>query len=220
MVAYLLSKHLVNLLINLVYHKLKCLLFCLPFWIFAWSFLLRELTLHSMNRSWIQRGPVIPLYCCHPEHLWEKHFNRLSWICLCSILTDIYFSQKWNILKLTCVCAQLWLTLCDPMDCSLPGSSVHGIFQARILQWVAISYSRGPFRPRDWTHFSCVSYIGRRILYHCATWEAPFWPLCTCYSCFLHTHDVQQHRTSSLHICPQEALEQFFCPFGKNVWSL
>ena len=143
MVAYLLSKHLVNLLINLVYHKLKCLLFCLPFWIFAWSFLLRELTLHSMNRSWIQRGPVIPLYCCHPEHLWEKHFNRVSWICLCSILTDIYFSQKWNILKLTCVCAQLWLTLCDPMDCSLPGSSVHGIFQARILQWVAISSSRG-----------------------------------------------------------------------------
>ena len=137
MVAYLLSKHLVNLLINLVYHKLKCLLFCLPFWIFAWSFLLRELTLHSMNRSWIQRGPVIPLYCCHPEHLWEKHFNRVSWICLCSILTDIYFSQKWNILKLTCVCAQLWLTLCDPMDCSLPGSSVHGIFQASVLEWVA-----------------------------------------------------------------------------------
>jgi len=40
------------------------------------------------------------------------------------------------------VCAQLCLTLCDPMDCSLPGSSVHGNFQARILEWVAISYSR------------------------------------------------------------------------------
>ena len=38
--------------------------------------------------------------------------------------------------------AQLCLTLCDPMDCSLPGSSVHGIFQARILQWVAISFSK------------------------------------------------------------------------------
>ena len=41
------------------------------------------------------------------------------------------------------------LTLCDPMDCSLPGSSVHGIFQAEILEWVAISFSRGSSRPRD-----------------------------------------------------------------------
>ena len=41
--------------------------------------------------------------------------------------------------------AQLWLTLCDPMDCSPPGSSIHGILQARILEWVAISFSRGSF---------------------------------------------------------------------------
>ena len=40
-------------------------------------------------------------------------------------------------------------TLCDPMDCSLPGSSIHGIFQARVLEWVAISFSRGSSRPRD-----------------------------------------------------------------------
>ena len=44
--------------------------------------------------------------------------------------------------------AQLCLTLYDPMDCSLLGSSVHGIFQARILEWVAISFSRRPSRPR------------------------------------------------------------------------
>ena len=43
------------------------------------------------------------------------------------------------------------------MDCSLPGSSVHGIFQARILQWVAISFSRGSSRPRDWTWVSCTA---------------------------------------------------------------
>ena len=42
-----------------------------------------------------------------------------------------------------CMRAQSYLTLCDPMDCSLPGSSVHGIIQARILKWVAISFSRG-----------------------------------------------------------------------------
>ena len=44
------------------------------------------------------------------------------------------------------------LTLCDPMDYNLPGSSVHGIFQARILEWVAISSSRGSSWPRDWTY--------------------------------------------------------------------
>ena len=45
--------------------------------------------------------------------------------------------------------AQSCPTLCDPRDCSLPGSYVHGIFQARILEWVAISFSRGSSRPRD-----------------------------------------------------------------------
>ena len=58
------------------------------------------------------------------------------------------------------------------MDCSPPGSSLHGLFQARILEWVAISYSRGSFRTRDQTQVSCVSCIGRQILYHCTTWKA------------------------------------------------
>ena len=58
-----------------------------------------------------------------------------------------------------CVCAQSlsYVQLCKPMDCSLTGSSVHGIFQARILEWVAISFSRGSSRPWDQTHVSCAS---------------------------------------------------------------
>ena len=52
---------------------------------------------------------------------------------------------------------QLCLTLCDPMDCSLLGSSVHGISKARTLEWVAIFYSKGSSQPRDQTHVSCVS---------------------------------------------------------------
>ena len=70
-----------------------------------------------------------------------------------------------SIIKYMC-CAHLCLTLCDPMDCSLPGSSVHGISQARILEWFAISYSRGSSRPRDQTYIFCISCIGSWILYH------------------------------------------------------
>ena len=59
------------------------------------------------------------------------------------------------------------------MDCKAPGSSVHGILQARILKWGAISSSRGSSQPREWMHVPCGSCIGRWIFYHQATWEAP-----------------------------------------------
>ena len=62
-------------------------------------------------------------------------------------------------------------TLCDPMDCSPPGSSVHGIFQARILEWVAIPSSRGS-RLRNQTSLSYVSCIVRRVFTTRVTWEA------------------------------------------------
>ena len=67
------------------------------------------------------------------------------------------------------VCAklpQLYLTLCNPVDCTLPDSSIHGILQARILQWVAIPFSMGSSPPRDQTQVSHVSCIGRCVLYH------------------------------------------------------
>ena len=57
--------------------------------------------------------------------------------------------------------AQSCLTLCDPMGCSLPGSSVHGIFQARVLEWVAISFSRGSSQPKGQTRVSRTT--GRRL---------------------------------------------------------
>ena len=55
-----------------------------------------------------------------------------------------------------CLAAQSCSTLCDPMDCSSPGSSVHGILQAKILKWVAIPFSKGSSQPRDRTQVSCV----------------------------------------------------------------
>ena len=59
--------------------------------------------------------------------------------------------------------------LCNTMDCSPPGSCVHEISKARILEWVAISSSRATSWPRDWT---CISCISRWVLYHWATKEA------------------------------------------------
>ena len=66
--------------------------------------------------------------------------------------------------------AQSCPTLCDPMDCSLPGSSLHGILQARVLEWVTISFSRGSSRPRDRTR---VSHIPGRRFNLWATRKAP-----------------------------------------------
>ena len=63
-------------------------------------------------------------------------------------------------------CLQLFVT---PMDCSLSGSTIPGILQARILEWVAIFFSRWSSQLRDWTHISC---IGRCVLYPWASWEA------------------------------------------------
>ena len=74
-----------------------------------------------------------------------------------------------------CVCIQLTqscLTLYNPMDCRLPGTSVLGIFQATILEWVATSYTRGSFQPKHWILISCISCVGRQILYYWATREA------------------------------------------------
>ena len=68
-----------------------------------------------------------------------------------------------------CVCSIMSDSL-QPMDCSLPGSSTHGILQTRTLEWVAISFSRGSSWPRDWSSISC---IGQQILYHWDTWEPP-----------------------------------------------
>ena len=77
-----------------------------------------------------------------------------------------------SILEKLCVLSESCLTLCDPMDCNPPGSSVHGISQERILEWAAISFSRWSSQHRCQTCISRVSCIGRWILYPCTTWEA------------------------------------------------
>ena len=69
--------------------------------------------------------------------------------------------------------AQSCPTLCDPMDCSPPGSSVLGIFQARVLEWIAISFSRGSSRPRDRTRVSRI--VDRRFTDLGSPWRLVYW---------------------------------------------
>ena len=79
-------------------------------------------------------------------------------------------SGYWEIQM--CVHAKSCATLCEPTDCNPPGSSTHGLSQARVLEWVALFSSRGSSQSRDRIYISCISSIGRWILYHCSTWEA------------------------------------------------
>ena len=92
---------------------------------------------------------------CHVQAL--KYFTNLKvWMsCLHCVCESGLNLTRW---RYGCVLYQSCLTLCDPMHCSPPGSSVHGIFPARILEWVATSFSRGSSQPRDRTRISCISW--------------------------------------------------------------
>ena len=89
---------------------------------------------------------------------------------------------------LVCSVTPLCPTLCDSIDCSLPGSSVPGIFQARILEWVAVSYSGGSSWPRDWTLISWSPTLADILFINCTTWEIL---ICLhthiCYIIYVHT---------------------------------
>ena len=124
--------------------------------------------------------------------LLPKNISQRSSPVRCSVLKVSVIKWVWKMLHIikswrgvcvcVCVCVYVLVTqsctiLCDPMDCSSPGSSVHGILQARTLEWVAIPFSRGSSQssqPRDQTHISCISCTSRWILYHWVTGKAHF----------------------------------------------
>ena len=80
----------------------------------------------------------------------------------------MYFSNCSLFKEILCSDTQFCLTVWDPMDCILPGSSVHSISRARILEWVAIPFSRWSSPPREWTQVFCIA---GRFFTVWATWE-------------------------------------------------
>ena len=128
-------------------------------------------TMH-LNSSWSSKVLAIVSLLLHeglPDHcsnlLNQKHFSVSPTASFCN-----HFLKRTS--KAYCDSSkygkslQSSPTLRDPMDCSPPGSSGHGILQARILEWVAFFFSRGSFQPRDQTCVPFVSCIGRHVLYH------------------------------------------------------
>ena len=113
---------------------------------------------YTCSPSWT---PLPPPSSYHPSGSSHCYWRIVDLQCRVSFR----WTSKWFNYTHTCACVlfmspQLCPTLCNPMDCSPPGFSVHGILQARILKWVAMLSSRGSSWPRDWTCISYVSCIG------------------------------------------------------------
>ena len=119
-------------------------------------------TTDHLLRYWILdvlRFNLLILFSCLLQLECKLHEVR---VCVCFVHWYIPSLEN-KAYHMMCVCevAQSCPTLCDSMDCSPSGSSVHGILQARILEWVAISFSRASSWPRDWTRVSHI--VGRHF---------------------------------------------------------
>ena len=124
---------------------------------------------HSSKASILQRSAFFIVLLSHPYMTTRKTIDLRRFLNQNQIMT---IKSKYSECPVAKSCPALW----DPMDCNPPASSVHGILQARILEWVAMLAYRSSSRPRDWTCISFVSCIGRRVPYYSATWEAQYSP--------------------------------------------
>ena len=127
------------------------------------------MALQSHTWAYIQRKTWSKSITCTPIFIsalftigntWKKPKcpSTEEWIKkMCYTYTMEYYStiKKNEIMP---ICSNMHVSNpCDAMDCSPPGSSVHGIFQAIILEWIAVSFSRGSSQPRNWTWISCIA---------------------------------------------------------------
>ena len=126
------------------------------------------------------------------KHIFDLRYQpmHLSWI-----INFQKCGRHWIALNTACVLSHFSrVQLCSPMDCRLPGPSVHRILQARILEWVVMPFSRGSSQPRDWTCVSPVSCISRQVFFFTtsAIWEA------LCQRDYTSTLELCNHLRSSL----------------------
>ena len=113
-----------------------------------------------------------------------SHFT--TWFtCLFSNSFKTYLLPKHTCLNMHAKSLHSCLTLCEPMDCIPPGSSVHGILQARILEWVAMPSSKGYFQHRDRTCISLSPALASGFFTTSATWEAILPIIAQSFSSFL-----------------------------------
>ena len=133
--------------------------------------------------------PTYSIWIARPQDMLISAFSKYGQIAFKRTYINWHFHEELvNVVPYLYICLrakllQSCLTLCDPMDCSPLGTSVHRILQARIVKWVVIPFSRGSSWPRNQT---CVSCIGRWILYHWTTREAPLGLMILCHNdwCF------------------------------------
>ena len=133
-----------------------------------WAEIFRNLRfISSWCRSELAAGKEAVLWVC----------VRVLWVCVHEAQVSIWACncQEGSLMSVCmCLVAELCSTLATPMDYRPPGSSVHRICQARILQQVAISSSRRSSWPRDQTHVSYISCTGRQVLYHLGSWAIQY----------------------------------------------
>ena len=131
---------------------------------------------------------------CHQQN----PLNPKPQSALCFLVpVDTWLSLEASLFPSECSVAQSCMTLCNPMDCSLPGSSILRILQARIPECVAMPSSRGSSQPRDQTQVSCVSCIGRRFFTTSGTWETPAFTEALSNNGCLPSHHPMSHCTYS-----------------------
>ena len=101
--------------------------------------------------------------------LWVRPSDRTNRFATLGSYTVHLFTILYGFTRMYAQSLQSCLTLCNPLSCSSPGFSVHGILQSRILEWVVMPFSRWPFQPRKGTHISCID--GR--FFTAEPWENP-----------------------------------------------
>ena len=129
---------------------------------------LPSMGLHRVGHDWSDLAAANLVLWWESVDLLDLNWLSSYWNCNGYSYLVSYFSfALYHAQLLSCM-----RLFCNPLDCSLPGSSVHCISQARILERVTVFFSRGSSRPRDGTPVSC---IGRRVLYHWATRGCETW---------------------------------------------